>query len=246
MKSFSETRTLLLERTKKQIAEAVGPDILIIQTLNTLDDLTIQLNGLSKRLREWYSYTLPELDRGLSDNEAYSRLIATKSYDELVKEFVGDATPMGAPLNEADYIAVQSLARQIAELFQFRQSLLHYLESRMQQLAPNVTALAGTTISARLLASAGSLRRLAMMPASTIQLLGAEKALFRHLKTGAKSPKHGFIINHPLLQKAKKSMRGKIARALGDKIALCAKVDFFKGDFVADEILNKLETRFSQ
>ena len=243
--NFAERRKELLKKTKEQIASAVSPDILIIQTLNTIDDLNIQLNGLSKRLREWHAYTLPELDHEISDNEAYARLIASKTFDELKKEFVKDGeVSMGSELNEIDYIAVQSLARQISELFQFKQSILIYLESRLKQLAPNITELVGTTIAARLISSAGSLRKLAMLPASTIQLLGAEKALFRHLKTGAKSPKHGFIINHPLIQKAKKSDRGKIARVLGDKLTLCAKVDYFKGEFIGDKILKKLEGRF--
>ncbi len=242
---FSQLRIHLLEKTKRQISSAVSPDVMIIQTLNTIDDLTVQLNGLSKRLREWHAYSLPEMAHSIDDNEVYARLIASKSYAELKDEFLKGNVGMGFEFNEVDYIAVQSLAKTISDLFRFRQSMLNYLESRVHQLAPNVSALVGTTISARLISSAGSLKRLAMLPASTIQLLGAEKALFRHLKTGAKSPKHGFIINHPLIQRARRSDRGKIARALGDKLALCAKVDYFKGDFIGDSLLKKLEARFS-
>lgn len=243
MDSFSQKREKLLSKTREDIANAVNQDILIIQALNTIDDLTTQLNGLSKRLREWHAYTLPELDKAVSDHEDYARLVASKTREELMSEFV-KGTPMGAELEETDYIAVQSLAKQIVDLNQFKKSLLIYLEARLKKLMPNTSTLVGPLIAARLLAGAGSLRKLAMLPASTLQLLGAEKALFRHLKTGAKSPKHGYIINHPLIQKAKAVEKGKIARVIGDKLALCAKVDYFGGEFIADEYLAKLEARF--
>lgn len=243
MNSFAEKREKLLSKTREEIAQSVNQDILIIQALNTIDDLTIQLNGLSKRLREWHAYTVPELDKAVSDHEDYVLLVASKTREELMTQFV-KGTPMGAELDEVDYIAVQSLAKQISELYTFKKSLLIYLEARMKKLMPNMTTLVGALIAARLLAGAGSLRKLAMLPASTLQLLGAEKALFRHLKTGAKSPKHGYIINHPLIQKAKAADKGKIARIIGDKLALCAKVDYFKGDFIADKYLAELEVRF--
>ncbi len=129
-------------------------------------------------------------------------------------------------------------------MYQFKQSLLIYLEARLKKLLPNMTALAGVTIAARLLAGAGSARKLALLPASTIQLLGAEKALFRHLKSGAKSPKHGYIVNHPLIQKVGRSDKGKASRMLADKLALCARIDYFKGEFKADDYKKELEVRF--
>jgi len=114
----------------------------------------------------------------------------------------------------------------------------------MDKICPNINKIAGTTIGARLLNYAGSLKRIATIPASKIQLYGAEKALFRHLKTGARSPKYGIIHEHPIVLNAKE--QGKAARVLADKIALCAKVDYFKGDFIADKILAELKERFSK
>lgn len=243
MTDFQEQRINLIQMTKVRIAAAVNHDILIIQALNTVDDLTTQLNSLSKRLRDWYSYSVPEVDRAIDDHEAYCQMVAGKTRVELVDEFV-KGQEMGAALDEADYIAVQSLARQVTEIYQFKQSLLHYLEARLKKLLPNMTALAGTTIAARLLAGAGSAKKLALLPASTIQLLGAEKALFRHLRSGAKSPKHGHIFNHPVVQKAKREDKGKAARMLADKLALCARLDYFGGEFKADEYRKSLEARF--
>ena len=111
----------------------------------------------------------------------------------------------------------------------------------MKKYCPNVLELAGVTIGAQLLELAKSLRRMAFLPASTIQLLGAEKALFRHLKTGSRSPKYGVIFQHPLIQNTKRSKRGKKARQLADKLSICAKLDFFKGEFLAKEYRKELE-----
>ncbi len=243
MSDFSKIREQLITLTKKNIAEAVTADTMIIQALASYDELTVQLNTLTKRLREWHAYVLPELDHAISDHERYVKFIAEKSHIELLKEFAAEKS-MGALVSEVDYIPIQNFAKQLATLYDEKAHILSYLEHAFKERAPNVQALAGTSIAARLLAGAGSLRRLAIMPASTIQLLGAEKALFRHLRSGAKSPKHGHIFNHPLVQRARRSDAGKVARGLADKLALCAKLDFFKGDFHADEYKAVLEKKF--
>ena len=116
----------------------------------------------------------------------------------------------------------------------------------MKLLCPNITAVAGAVIGAKLLAIAGSLKKLSLFPASTVQLLGAEKALFRHLKTGAKSPKYGILHEHPLIAQAKKKDHGKVARLLADKIAIAAKVDFFKGNYVGDKLKKDIERRIKK
>ena len=116
----------------------------------------------------------------------------------------------------------------------------------MKKHCPNMLEVAGVLISAKLLEHAGSLRRLMMMPASTIQILGAEKALFRHLKTGkkAKPPKYGILSQHPLIGKVKKEEYGKVARTLADKISIAVKVDYFKGKFIGDKLKEELEKKF--
>jgi nucleolar protein 56 len=152
---------------------------------------------------------------------------------------------MGKHLEELDWQALQGLSFQLVGLYDYKQTLLSYLESVLKRYNPNVHALLGTTIAARVIAGAGSRRRLAVLPASTIQLLGAEKALFRHLKSGARSPKHGYVVNHQLLQQARRENRGKVARALADKAAICAKLDYFEGDFLGEQYLKDLQKRFS-
>lgn len=242
---FHKRRLTLLLQTQKALRESVTPDTLIIQALGTLDDLTVQLNAMSKRLREWHGYTLPEVGNKLADHEAFVRLVATRSRRELAEEFL-DEEGMGALLDEKDYIQIKDLARAIGELFEYKNHLEHYLNDMLERHVPNMTALAGATIAARLLAGAGSLRRLALLPASTLQLLGAEKALFRHLKTGARSPKYGYLFNHPFVQHAGKDVAGKVARGLADKLALCAKLDYFKGEFKGKHYREELERKFAQ
>lgn len=240
---FQSIRTELIKKTKTELASSVTEDVLIMQTLATVDDLSLSLNNVVTRLREWAAYTVPEMEHVVSNHESFTRFLATKSYDEIVSEFVTDA-PMGARLSDVDYSALVSFATKVLEMYELRTSLTDYLESSLQKYMPNTLAICGPTIAARLLSSAGSLRRMATIPASTIQLYGAEKALFRHLRSGAKSPKYGYIFSHPLLQNAPRSDAGKVARALADKIAMCAKLDYFKGDFLGDKYLLILETKF--
>jgi nucleolar protein 56 len=105
--------------------------------------------------------------------------------------------------------------------------------------------LTGINIGAKMIAKAGSIEKMAFMPASTIQLLGAEEALFRHIKTGARPPKYGILLQHILVAKAKRPDKGKVAKALADKISIAIKVDFFKGEFIGDRLKRDLEKRFS-
>ncbi len=139
---------------------------------------------------------------------------------------------------------IVKLSEEVLKLYKLRKKHEEYLQKVMQKYCPNLLELAGITTGAKLIELAKSLKRLAMLPASTIQLLGAEKALFRHIKTGSRSPKYGVIFQHPLIQKGKRNERGKIARSLADKLSLCCRLDYFKGEFKAKEYKEKLEKKF--
>jgi nucleolar protein 56 len=114
----------------------------------------------------------------------------------------------------------------------------------MDKFCPNIKAVCDVMVAASLIEHAGSLKRLSILPSSTIQILGAEKALFRHMKTGAKPPKHGIIVNHSLIAKSPDKMHGKIARAVADKISIAAKVDYFQGKFIGDKLRKELDEKF--
>ena len=115
----------------------------------------------------------------------------------------------------------------------------------MKKIAPNITAIAGPTIGARLLAKAGGLEKLARLPASTIQVLGAEKALFRALRKGTKPPKHGILFQHPWVHGTPRWQRGKIARVIAAKLALAARIDLYRGELVK-ELVEKLKERIKE
>lgn len=244
MKDFSELRKKLIAETKKKIKASVRKDNLIIQSINSIEEADRAANTLAKRLREWYGFHLPEFSTSIASHQKFAEIILKKSRKELLSEIKLSAEhSMGADFEKEDIDAMLELARLLGAMYNYKERELKYLESAAKKHCPNVTALAGPLITAKLISLAGSLAKLSAMPSSTIQLLGAEKALFRHLTTGAKSPKYGILHEHPFILKAKKSEHGRIARLLADKIAIAAKVDFFKGNFVGDKLKNDIEKR---
>jgi len=240
---FSEFHHRNLPLTKESIRNSVNHDTIIMQVISSIGELDQVCNLFSKRLREWYGLTLPELSERMSNHEHFAELVATKSRTELIKEFSITET-MGAELEPHHIDEIIKLAAQIQRLYKIRQEQDHYLQKIMQEYCPNLLELAGATIGARLLEIGRGLKHLAVLPASTIQLLGAEKALFRHIKTGARSPKYGVIFSHPIIQNAAKDKKGKAARVLADKLSLCARLDYFKGEFKAKEYRRELEEKF--
>jgi nucleolar protein 56 len=231
--------------TKQQIKESVNNDDLIVQTVSNMSELDITANTLSKRLREWFSLILPELDKGIPDHEKFADLVATKNKKDLLKELgIEKNESMGANLEKVDVEEMKLLATQILGLYNLRDTHELYLEKIMKDYCPNFHAIAGTNIGAKLFEHGKSLKRLACLPASTIQLLGAEKALFRHIKTGSKSPKYGIIYTHYLVQKAKRKDKGMVARAVANKLSIALRIDFFHGKFQGDEMREKLEKKF--
>ena len=232
---FEKYYKLNLEETKKKIKESVSSDNFIVQTVSNLNEINKICNILVKRLREWYELYNPEFSRKITDHEKFVELIVNGD-DKKLK------ISMGANLGKEDLEPVLKIAKELDSLYNFRDKQREYLKKVMQKNNSNTTAVAGYLIGAQLIALAGDLKRLVMFPASTVQLLGAEKALFRHMRTGAKAPKHGIIHEHPIVSRAKE--KGKAARAVADKISLASKVDYFKGKFIGDKLRKELEDRF--
>jgi nucleolar protein 56 len=232
-----DLRDANLRLTKQQIKDTVKPDLLIINTSNAIEELDKVANALVKRLREWYALYDPELEHAYKDHKAFVEAVLTRTSQRT------DDT-MGGEIAEVDLAIILQEAATVQQLYVQREELLIYLELIMDQHTKNVKALAGATIGAKLLAMAGSLERLSRLPSSTIQLLGAETALFRHLRNKkSKPPKHGIIFNHQLLQRAPRAMRGKVARALADKLSIAAKLDYFKGEFMGDTLYRQVEEK---
>lgn len=244
-KFFSDFYNKNIELTKIDLRNSVTKDILLIQSINSVEETDKAISLLIKRLREWYQLHNPEFSRATNDNEKFVEEILDKEKSELLKKLdIGQKNSVGADLAQEDLEPIKSLAHQVNDLIQLRKVQIEYISSLMDELCPNLKAVCDVIVGAKLIEHAGSLKRLSELPASTIQILGAETALFRHMKTGSKMPKHGVIISHSLIAKAPMKMHGKIARALADKISIAAKVDYFKGKFIGDELIKSLEEKF--
>lgn len=230
--------------TKAMLKASVGDDLLIIQSINSIEALNKAINTVVKRLREWYELYNPEFSRSVPDHKTFVDTIIHEKRDKLLEELgLSPDTTMGADLKEDDLSPIMDMAGRASELYQLKARQEAYLESKMKAVSPNVAAIAGYLIGAKLLAFAGSSKRLAELPSSTIQLLGAEKALFRHITRKSLPPKYGVLHEHPLISKARKEDHGKVARLLADKISIAAKVDYFKGEYIGDKLREDIEKR---
>ena len=213
------SRLVEIELSKIQIKKFIGKDYLILQSVGGLDDLNKSINIVVNRIREWFGMHFPELR--IEDHEKFLKKIISG---------VDRVESMGIDLSKDDLRAILKLAEMILEMYKTKTGIEAYIDKLMGEVSPNVKNLAGANLGARLIEKAGSLRSLAILPASTIQVLGAEKALFKHLQKGTPSPKHGVIFQHPVVNRAPSTKRGKLARTLATKIALGAKADFFSGE----------------
>ncbi len=256
-------RNVSLELAKLRIKGASEKrDLIVGQAIQTLDDLDRTVNLFMARLREWYGIYFPEMDRLIEKHETYSRLVMNLGYKEnyTFETVSAEGIPkersellaktaqssMGADISESDLQQIQSLSRDVLTMYSLRKNMENYVDRTMEELAPNVRTVAGALLGARLIAMAGGLQNLAMRPASTIQVLGAEKALFRSLKTGARPPKHGLIFQHTLLHDAKRWQRGKIARVIAGKLSIAARADAFGGNYIGERLKEEVNKRLAE
>ncbi|XP_071734912.1 probable nucleolar protein 5-2 [Rutidosis leptorrhynchoides] len=215
-------------------------DTMIIQAIGLLDDLDKELNTYAMRVREWYGWHFPELAKIVSDNILYAKAVKLMGYrtnaakldfSEILSEEIeaelkeAAVVSMGTEVSELDLVNIKDLCDQVLSLSEYRAQLYDYLKTRMNTIAPNLTAIVGELVGARLIAHGGSLINLAKQPGSTVQILGAEKALFRALKTKHSTPKYGLIYHASLIGQAAPKHKGKISRSLAAKTALAIRYD---------------------
>ena len=259
--AIQKLREFAINLSSSKVTEvSESPDLHIIQAINTLDDTDKIINGISSRLREWYGLHFPELDNIIDSINGYAQIVLAGKRNNMSDSVFVDAgfpdskvqmlslvkeKSRGGDITDENLQIVQALAKNILELFDMRKSLETQIDEEMEKNAPNITAVLGTTVGARILAKAGSLNKLATMPASTIQVLGAEKALFRALKTGSNPPKHGLLFQHAVVHAAPRWQRGKIARAIAAKAAIASRVDVH-GSGLNKTLLEKLNIRVKE
>ena len=234
-------------------------DLHLVQAVNTLDEIDEIINTISTRIREWYGLHFPELDYVLQNIITYANIVRDAgSRENITKELLSQlevpekkieliqqaiSKSQGGDLTVESSESLKILASEVIKLSELRTNLSTTIENLMEILAPNLKNILTAIIGARLIAKAGSLLRLAQMPSSTIQIIGAEKALFRALKTGTRPPKHGLIFQHPSVNSAPKWQRGKIARALSAKIAIAVRIDVYRKGGLDHSLLDKLTKR---
>ncbi|MCX8198101.1 MAG: NOP58 family protein [Candidatus Micrarchaeota archaeon] len=252
-RKFSAKREEFFRKAKKKVQAAVSSrDNILIQSVGLIDEINRSANLLFERLKEWYGMHFPEMK--VSDNQKYVKVVLCldrKSPDlRELEAILGQygrelaqkaASSSGADFSEQDLSKVRSLGMQVQALWKLRDEIESYQAQVAQEICPNLSHLAGPHLAAKLVAHAHGLQRLASFPASTIQVLGAEKALFKHLKSGSKPPKHGLIFQHHLISTSPKKARGKIARALAAKLAIASKADAISRNFIAARLKEEFE-----
>jgi nucleolar protein 56 len=257
---FRRDVSILLAK-RKVSAASEEKDLLIKNAIDAVDEIDKSINVLIMRLREWYSLHHPSLNRLIEDQELFAKILSTCAAkaninkdclesvgvpdtvsEQVVKALTGD---IGAELQDSDFVVITSLAKSVNGLYQMRNELEVYISSMMETVAPNIGALAGPMIGARLISLAGSLKELARKPSSTIQVFGAEKALFRSLKTGSDPPKHGIIYRVPEVNTAPFWQRGKVARSLAGKLSIAARIDAYSdkdmGSSLREQFISRVE-----
>jgi nucleolar protein 56 len=221
-------------------------DNMIIQSIALLDQLDKDINTFSMRIREWYSYHFPELIKIVPDNLTFAKCVRAINNRKTMKEDIADhleeivmdsakakaiveasKSSMGMDVSPVDLINIDRFAERVVSLAQYRKELSEYLQTKMGSVAPNLAALIGETVGARLISHAGSLTNLAKYPASTVQILGAEKALFRALKTRGSTPKYGLIFHSSFIGRAGAKNKGRISRYLANKCSIASRIDCF-------------------
>jgi nucleolar protein 56 len=250
------SRDLFIKKARERVSEALkSRDMLLVSVTRTMDDIDKIANLLGERLEEWYGIYLPEVlivekpkyaqfvlefDRDNPDAQGIAKFLGEKKADDIVEK---SKRTMGAKLNPDDLKECRALAQNIIQLYRLREAYEKYQSELTKELCPNMATLAGSGLAAKLITHIGTLSRFAILPASTIQVIGAEKALFKHLKNrNVEPPKHGLIFQHPKISSSPKHVRGKIARLLANKLALAAKADYFTKNFMGD----KLKAEFDQ
>ncbi|HDD72513.1 MAG TPA: C/D box methylation guide ribonucleoprotein complex aNOP56 subunit, partial [Candidatus Aenigmarchaeota archaeon] len=232
-----------IELTKSELKKE-KPDMLIMRVISVIDELDKEINVFSEMLREWYGLHFPESCKVVSSNQRLAEIVAKYGRRENIEDkdlssLARDSS--GMDLSDTDIHRMQDFSREILHLYELRKKLTNYLEEITRTTIPNLSAIAGPLLAARLLSLAGGLSKISKLPSSTIQLLGAEKALFRHLRGEGKAPKYGVLFGHPYIQQAPKELKGKIARLIASKLSLASRMDMFSGRDEGERLKKELE-----
>lgn len=265
-----ELRKFAIDLSSSRIKESSEQlDLHVIQAVNGLDELDKIINTIGTRMREWYGLHFPELDNLVQSLYSYANIVREAGFrsgisqemlekigiEERRAQMILQAAERsrGGDLTPENLAIIKQLAYQVMLQTELRRIIAGHIEDTMELIAPNTKELLSPLVGARMIAKAGSLQRFAHLSSSTVQVLGAEKALFRSLKTGARTPKHGILFQHPLIHSAPRWQRGKIARSVASKASIAARIDLYrKGEkdlSLSDKLkyrINEIQEKYSQ
>jgi len=255
-----DKRARFMKKARATVMQALrSRDMLLASVTRSIEDLDKSINLLGERYEDWYGIYLPELkaedklqfcsatlilDRENMDEKELAAILGQKRAADLV---VAAKNSLGAKLSPKDHSECLSMARAIISLEKLRKDYEEYQKELANELCPNMSEVGGPDIAAKLVSHVGSLARLAVLPASAIQVLGAEKALFKHLRNKRiPPPKHGIIFQHARISSSPKAVRGKVARVLANQLCLAAKADAFSKRKISPMLIKKFDDRFAQ
>jgi nucleolar protein 56 len=256
-----QKRRRLLELAKASVANTYSTgEHSLVQAINTYNELDKVKNLVHEKLEEWYGIYFPELRSGSmasyakfvmefgkekkrADKDGISAIFGAKEGERVFEQA---QRSIGRDPSEGEYAMLRMLATQEEDIERVQKSLDAFIKESCTERIPNLAYLVDYRIAAELLAKAGSLSKLALMPASTIQLLGAEKALFKHIKFGKKPPKYGILFKMPEITNGKRESRGRIARLYATKISIAARADAFTKRFIAKELKEDINRRLKE
>ena len=243
---FRRMKEVSTEYSRIKIKEQQSHDQLLVQAVRRLSELEEMCNKSFERMKAWYSLYFPELKDEVDDNDEFRQLVWEKFYRDNVREEkeLGEST--GLSLDDRDLEMLEKMVKSDKRLVDEKEELEDYIEELSSRIMPNVSAVLGEVLAARVLSHAGSLKKLARMPSSTVQVLGAEKALFRHMRGEGSAPKHGVLFLHHTVSSLPDEKRGKMARYLANKTSLAARLDMYNGEFKGDEYRKQVEKKYRE
>lgn len=258
-----ELRKFAIDLSSSKIKETSEQlDLHVIQAVSGLDELDKIINTIGTRMREWYGLHFPELDNLIQSISLYANIVREAGFrtsitgdllerlglEEKRRQIVLQAAQRsrGGDITSENLAIIKQLAYQVILQTELRRIIADHIESTMELIAPNTKELLSPLVGARMIAKAGSLERFAHLSSSTVQVLGAEKALFRSLKTGSSTPKHGILFQHPLIHSAPRWQRGKIARSVASKASIAARIDLYRKGEKDPSLSDKLKLRINE
>jgi nucleolar protein 56 len=258
----AELRKKLLAQAGREVKEKLsGDEAHLIKAVGLMQSLDEISNILFEQVSEWYSLYFPELGRKVKEPDTYLKLVYNLSEKENfrgegIKKYIENdekaaeieklpEKSVGGKAGKEAMAEIKLLALNTLNLREEKKYLAKYSEATAKKVMPNFSHIAGGVLSGKMLAKAGSLKKLALMPSSALQILGADKAIFAHLRSGAKSPKYGLLFQHPLVGSATRKHKGKVAKLVAAKLTVCAKADYLSGRFIAGELKKELDKKVS-